>query len=931
MTDTHNYNVTTKRRIQPNDELDTSQNISRRSGSFSAYGHSFSVSVSENDDTMDTPLPSSFRLGGSQISGFGAKQMTGAGSRNGSLGHSDQPVGDQASIAPPNLKNRTTEIDKLESQRKSVWKNAVAGAATGAVVVGGALAAAGAAATVEIGSLPGFAVGAIGGGVVGGILGFCGGAYRAYRYNRNLDREIQAAQANIDEQNRHFDQAIDNLRNSGMHIGQDEIENLSDFASEEWDALLSLERIGDESDRLKIRQAVISSVLTGKRAHAVKRVKDNLVEACGKNTLDFVLGARALEHSSPEKVDQFLRDFTHVIGSEQLWSTEDLHGDHIQEPYTRFRLGGHMMLQTMRRLQDPFYKLTQEDRWRINQALSPETVVSDEVPDAITDEKVGKYMSYDEKVQLADRMKETYFGAIRIDNDQAKQFEARYAKCTTLNERLDTIEHFMGLNNAKRDKHLVNNLKELAKAANFSDMERGVTRPARPTDVEEKRDAFLQQVRGGISARIDEEHPARGEFERHIQGLNTESYRASTIDHRDGHANVSRFFLWDAARLPINLIHDGKSINLKEIEKQKDAGNNGLQDWDAGDALLEFCDNDLTVATYLSQYAHQGIMQPMMAEFQNCVERDDGQSSFGFLSEDASNSSEIKIEKDEKGDFTLTFDDNKRLASINLPGTAPRSLDPFYNRCTSRLTIGLKKEDLKQGNGEFEFLEPPQFEAKFDIDRGSFEHTRALHDAEAVCEDNLSKRDQTNRFKAFMHKHTHVMLKDKFWNCNVRTTYPARMNEETFGTGLALGLVERAMRQDYVDEQTAQQLEKALHPYGEDYVNQGGVSKEEVLALAGQEVNEGMKSRLADMIYQQYAPPKVASSKSVGGRPELNLYHRPRDTLHAVFDDENASGDDKLAALYTAFDNVVFNGMPEPAKNLKDILTHWEDPKEEAM
>ena len=971
MTDHGQFGVTNKQNIAVGSNTHAQTDLNDRSGSFSAGGTELNVSLGQSHASMpalSTTLPRDDNLFFNdnqqsismeydldaqdrliptnaandvpppkrpEVKQKQPKPVPRIGNKDAGGDNDDglsPSVDEHESIAPDALTKRVADLRQVDGERQSVWKRASAAAGLGAVIGGGI----GAIVGVGILSLPLAAAGAIGGAIVGAVVGIGVSTYRARMHNKELEQAQQTHQRdlqNLTEQNNHFDQAIANLRKVPKDIGAAQIKSLNKITSEQWSQLLGLDHVEDETDRLNIRQALIAHIMSGGDAESAAEYKGKLENALRINTLDFMLGAQSLIGKSPKHINKFMKDFAHVIGSKELWSAKgvdeftgqpnDLKVIATSVPH---QFGGHMMLGAMRRLQDPAYKLTEHDKWQINQALSPESSDDWGIPEVISDDQVGKTMTYEQKTRLADKMKDVYVNKFNLMDDDKSELIQTYSNAHTLNKKLDLLESSLERGTDYTKHSVIRAMQRAAAGVDLSNMDRDVTRPNPSSENEQKQQALFSKFRAGVSEAIGPEHKGRNGFANAISSLQDESPSSEYDQSRIGHANVSRFFFRDANRMPMTLKSNGDSVNLLEKTKQKDAGDEDLKNWDAGDELRDFCDGDADVAKNLSRFAHQGILRPMMEVIQQATSRDDGMPAIGFSADDTDSATTIQIEKDRNGDFIMTAQDDKGLASISPPpaGTRARPIDPFHNRCVSQIRIRFKNEDLKQGNGKFEFVEPPTFETRMDPDRGGFENTRALHHAEALNDNEISVPDQNHGIMTFMHKHRQVMANDKFWQAGIQDNNPARQNADVFGAGLALALAHKASDQDTLDEDAVRDLKKALNPFDDAGSDAGGVDASRLDALSDGTMDDDMESRLADLIYQQYVPENASGGQA--DRPQLNLSGDALNQLNSVFDNQDSTGADKLQALDAALFSVVEQRGTELAPALETIFKTWPNP-----
>ena len=856
----------------------------------------------------------------------------------GNVDQGPAPLADNGSIAPDNLKNR--ERDTTYDRKKPVPKeqSLLGRALTGAIATGGALAGAGAVLGTGllpgVGTLSGGFVGLIVGGVVGGVAGFVAGLLAVGGHNKRTRIEVE--QNRLEEQKTHFDQAVDNLREGGMKFGKTERQHLSAVTSEQWDRLMNLDNVQDEGDRLRIRQAVIAEIARTGNVGAAKALRAKIDDAHERNTLGLMLGARSLNDAPKGDVKTFIRDYAAVMGIEKLWTPEDDNDDNIiQSRDTNHQIGGCMMLGAMRRLQNPFYKLKLKDQRQINQALAPRVKNPEKV--AIKDDQVGTYMTPEEKLALADRMQAAYRGNLEIGLQKSKSLGQDYKNAKTLNDKLAVLEDYVSASIEEKKGDVIGTLEDMALNTDLSHLPPGATRPSKPSEAKQKEQRFFDQIRGRTSIDVGKNHPSRAKLRKEISTLQDESpdpHLDLTRAERAGHADVSRFFLRDADRISITLKDGNGNINLKETFRQKRAGKENLKDWDAGDELLKFCDGDKTVARNLSRFAHQGVLKGMIDVLEDSVDRGDNQPStpsFGESSSHASNKLSIQVDKDKDGNFTVTALDEKALNRVFLPGALrPRLLDPNHNRRSLVLKIKLTKENLKKGNGNFDFVGEPHIESRLDVDRGGFRHSNALYDAQALDGKDVQKHKKD--IISFMDKHRRIMLTDTFWNSDVNGSKNAKLNQAVFGTGIALALVERVIReQDNIDDTTIEWLKKALNPVGDPGLKYGGVRDDQFDPLLRHKTNDKAIRLMADLIFQQYAPPRQEKGGGLGGKVEMNMDGQARNDLHDVFDNPDSTGAERLEALNAALDHRLTEAATDIDSALKTIFENWEDPRPEAV
>ncbi|MCG8693963.1 MAG: hypothetical protein MI806_22390 [Minwuiales bacterium] len=836
--------------------------------------------------------------------------------------------------ARPSLNGRVTPV-VVENVGKVRHKTGIGGAAAGALALGAGGAYYGSIFLATLGTIPFGPLGTLGGAALGAVIGGIGGAIVGAVVG-GVGARFGYENRRAERQQKHFDQATASLRNEGVKFSNTEKSNLNKISAAEWNKLLpvSKRQVGDKAQRQKVREAVILKIARGHSVENVLAFKQELLDTGKRNCLDFMADAHFVREMGTAAAPRFLENYGDLISSEEFWSAPDNLDAAYTQPLVQKRVpevyGGAMLLLAMRRLQSAYYKLTQDDRRQINQGLSPHES-GDFISDEVKSHQVGRIMSYEDKAALADKMAERYVNHWNVRQQFRTQFNQAYSAATTLDQKLSILEsyHAKAMDGSVRGSFRLS-LDEMPKQLDLSALPPATTRPKQPPALEDlQRQDFLNKARAGFSGIVEDGSIGSKMIDAQLAGMLNDPLDQ---DHGD-HAQLSNSFVRDYDRAPISLQEpDGTRTNLKDNIIAKRAGRSDLQDWDPRDALVTFCGGDEDVARNLSHYAHQGCLASMVGIVQSgagikqdgAATKERKQAPIGFA--DASDQApNFRVKKDAYGDFILTANLDAGVNGINPPRGDAIPIDPVYNRCNFQLKIKLLAQDLKEGNGKYELLEPPSYRARLNPDRGSFENTEQLHVLAPLNRNDILAQERTEGLTNFLDRHWGTMTTDKFWQSRPNSMYGplAQGHAALIGVSVGLGMLDRITTQGQVNREDVNDFNKVLSPLGA-LANQSRLPQ----YFAGRPLDERIKHDIADKLYSQYVERPNGSDGGIGGGvAKLNLSSQAKLGLAKLFDDEDATADQKMAALREAWRQVISSGGDDIARDLQLIYKHWPDPQ----
>ena len=620
---------------------------------------------------------------------------------------------------PTSLRGIVTLADPQGPQKtsyaKTMLKTAGALAFDGFVV--GAVAGGG------IASVPMAVAGAVGGAIVGAVVG----GVVVFIKNKRAARAHKQAQQAQDQ----FDQAINTLKGKGIGFGKKQIDNINGISAGDWLRLLSVSpgQVGSADDRQKIRQAAVLNAVRRGKVESAMTLKEELVTACRENRLDLTIGCQFVREKGREAIPDFLREFSRVLDSKAFWSCKDtrhwgggsskLPDLPLPQASASAIFGGAMMLNALRRLQDPGHVVTEQDRWQINQGLWPEDYEDDHFYEHVSEGEVGRKMKYDTKVALADRMYQVYAQKWNMGSADNQYLAIDYPSAPSLEQKLKVLEDFQQRALDYPANSIIDAITAIPAGIDLTGMSADAVKPAPPPSEKELQcKAFFEQARAGIQSSFDKDDPNYHVIVERLNGALIDSLienqaRANGNDH---YPVTAKAFVNDHDRIPFKLTDENGSVNLKERAIKKSGGDKNLANWDPRDELLRFCGGDKEVAKSLSFYIHQGLFSGMIAATQNSLS-DSKLPSMSFV-QDKNDKIAYEIKKDAKGNFTITASYEAGVNMLSPADDIHRMVDPAYNRCKMEIKIKVTAEHLRAGEGMYEFVELPFYSATFDPDRG---------------------------------------------------------------------------------------------------------------------------------------------------------------------------------------------------------------------